>query len=150
MFTLYEAVPQMVNAFHYSHDLPVATAVKTLTNSGLFTEVTEDNGVITLSRNGSDYKLHRGTVVVLHDTDNFSLIDDITFFSQYAELITVEASEFENLVERVNDLEVFVKAAKETAEKPVGKTTAEKPVGKTTEKSSKKVEKELDPPAATE
>ena len=142
MFTLYEAVPQMVNAFHYSHDLPVATAVKTLTNSGLFTEVTEDNGVITLSRNGSDYKLHRGTVVVLHDTDNFSLIDDITFFSQYAELITVEASEFENLVERVNDLEAFVKAAKETAEKSVGKTTAEK--------SSKKVEKELDPPAATE
>ena len=149
MFTLYEAVPQMVNAFHYSHDLPVATAVKTLTNSGLFTEVTEANGVITLSRNGSDYKLHRGTVVVLHDTDNFSLIDDITFFSQYAELITVEASEFENLVERVNDLEAFVKAAKETAEKPVGKT-AEKPVGKTAEKSSKKVEKELDPPAATE
>ena len=149
MFTLYEAVPQMVNAFHYSHDLPVATAVKTLTNSGLFTEVTEDNGVITLSRNGSDYKLHRGTVVVLHDTDNFSLIDDITFFSQYAELITVEASEFENLVERVNDLEAFVKAAKETAEKPA-KETAEKPVGKTTEKSSKKVEKELDPPAATE
>ena len=141
MFTLYEAVPQMVNAFHYSHDLPVATAVETLTKSGLFTEVTEANGVITLSRNGSDYKLHRGTVVVLHDTDNFSLIDDITFFSQYAELITVEASEFENLVERVNDLEAFVKAAKETAEKPVGKTT---------EKSSKKVEKELDPPAATE
>lgn len=140
----------MVNAFHYSHDLPVATAVKTLTNSGLFTEVTEANGVITLSRNGSDYKLHRGTVVVLHDTDNFSLIDDITFFSQYAELITVEVSEFENLVERVNDLEAFVKAAKETAEKPVGKTTEEKPVGKTTEKSSKKVEKELDPPAATE
>ena len=141
MFTLYEAVPQTVNAFHYSHDTSADTAVKTLTNSGLFTEVTEDNGVITLSRNGSDYKLHRGTVVVLHDTDNFSLIDDITFFSQYAELITVEASEFENLVERVNDLEAFVKAAKETAEKPVGKTA---------EKSSKKVEKELDPPAATE
>ena len=140
MFTLYEAVPPMVNAFYYTHDLPVATAVDTLTKSGLFTEVTATNDVITLSRNGSDYKLHRGTVVILQGADNFSLVDDVTFFTQYAELITVEASEFENLVKRVNDLEAFVKAAKETAKKPADKTT-DKP---------KKVEKELDTPAVTE
>jgi len=132
MFTLYEAVPQTVNAFHYSHDIPADTAVDTLTKSGLFTEVTEDDGVITLSRNGSDYKLMRGTVVNLHDTDNFSLVDDITFFSQYAELVTVEADEFKKLVERVDALEKAVKSA--------------------TKKSSttKKVEKELDTPADTE
>ena len=34
MFTLFEAVPQMVNAFHYTHDLPTTTAVETLTKSG--------------------------------------------------------------------------------------------------------------------
>lgn len=132
MFTLYEAVPQTVNAFHYTHDLPTTTAVETLTKSGLFTEVTEDNGVITLSRNGSDYKLIRGTVVILHDTDNFSLVDDITFFSQYAELVTVEADEFKKLVERVDALE---KAAKSATKKAP---------------TTKKVEKELDTPAATE
>lgn len=136
MFTLYEAVPQTVNAFHYSHDTSADTAVKTLTNSGLFTEVTEENGVITLSRNGSDYKLIRGTVVILHDTDNFSLIDDITFFSQYAELVTVEADEFKKLVERVDALE---KAAKSATKKAPTKT-----------ETTKKVEKELDTPAATE
>ena len=130
MFTLYEAVPQTVNAFHYSHDTPADTAVETLTKSGLFTEVTEDNGVITLSRNGSDYKLNRGTVVILHDTDNFSLVDDITFFSQYAELVTVDASEFETLVKRVEALE---KALKTPRNAP-----------------TKKVEKVLDSPAATE
>ena len=136
MFTLYEAVPQMANAFHYTHDLPTTTAVETLTKSGLFTEVTQDNGVITLSRNGSDYKLNRGTVVILHDTDNFSLIDDITFFSQYAELVTVEADEFKKLVERVDALE---KAVKSTTKKAPTKT-----------ETTKKVEKELDTPAATE
>ena len=130
MFTLYEAVPQTVNAFHYSHDIPADTAVETLTKSGLFTEVTEDNGVITLSRNGSDYKLNRGTVVILHDTDNFSLVDDITFFSQYAELVTVDASEFETLVKRVEALE---KALKTPRNAP-----------------TKKVEKVLDSPADTE
>ena len=126
----------MVNAFHYSHDIPADTAVKTLTNSGLFTEVTEDNGVITLSRNGSDYKLIRGTVVILHDTDNFSLVDDITFFSQYAELVTVEADEFKKLVERVDALEKAVKSATKKAP--------------TKTETTKKVEKELDTPAATE
>ena len=130
MFTLYEAVPQTVNAFHYSHDIPADTAVETLTKSGLFTEVTEVNGVITLSRNGSDYKLNRGTVVILHDTDNFSLVDDITFFSQYAELVTVDASEFETLVKRVEALE---KALKTPRNAP-----------------TKKVEKVLDSPADTE
>ena len=131
MFTLYEAVPQMVNAFHYTHDLPTTTAVETLTKSGLFTEVTQDNGVITLSRNGSDYKLNRGTVVVLRDTDSFSLVDDITFFSQYAELVTVEADEFKKLVGRVDDLE-----------KVLNKPTAKK--------ATQKVEKELDTHTATE
>ena len=131
MFTLYEAVPQMVNAFHYSHDIPADTAVETLTKSGLFTEVTEDNGAITLSRNGSDYKLIRGTVVILHDTDNFSLVDDITFFTQYAELVTVGTDEFQKLVERVDALEKALK-------KPTAK------------KATQKVEKELDTPAATE
>ena len=136
MFTLYEAVPQTVNAFHYSHDTSADTAVKTLTNSGLFTEVTEDNGVITLSRNGSDYKLIRGTVVILHDTDNFSLVDDITFFSQYAELVTVEADEFQKLVERVDALDKAVKAVTKKAP--------------TKTETTKKVEKELDTPADTE
>ena len=136
MFTLYEAVPQMVNAFHYSHDTSADTAVKTLTKSGLFTEVTEANGVITLSRNGSDYKLIRGTVVILHDTDNFSLIDDITFFSQYAELVTVGADGFKKLVERVDTLE---KAAKSAPKKAPTKT-----------ETTKKVEKELDTPADAE
>ena len=131
MFTLYEAVPQMVNAFHYTHDLPTTTAVETLTKSGLFTEVTQANGVITLSRNGSDYTLIRGTVVILHDTDNFSLVDDITFFSQYAELVTVEADEFQKLVERVDALEKALK-------------------NPTAKKTTQKVEKELDTPAATE
>lgn len=132
MFTLYEAVPQMVNAFHYSHDTSADTAVKTLTKSGLFTEVTEENGVITLSRNGSDYKLIRGTVVILHDTDNFSLVNDITFFSQYAELVTVGADEFQKLVERIDALDKAVKAATKKAP------------------TTKKVEKEFDTPAVTE
>ena len=132
MFTLYEAVPQMVNAFYYTHDLPTTTAVETLTKSGLFTEVTQDNGVITLNRNGSSYKLNRGTVVVLHDTDSFSLVDDITFFSQYAELVTVEADEFKKLVERVDALDKAVKSATKKAS------------------TTKKVEKELDTPADTE
>lgn len=136
MFTLYEAVPPLVNAFYYTHDLPVTTAVDTLAKSGLFTEVTATNDVITLSRNGSDYKLHRGTVVVLQGTDSFSLVDDVTFFTQYAELITVEASEFENLVKRVDMLEKLLKV------EAVEKTPAKK--------SSKKVEKELDTPATTE
>lgn len=131
MFTLYEAVPQTVNAFHYSYDTSANTAVETLTKSGLFTEVTEDNGVITLSRNGSDYKLIRGTVVILHDTDSFSLVDDVTFFSQYAELVTVGADEFQKLVERVDALEKALK-------KPTAK------------KATQKVEKELDSPADTE
>ena len=131
MFTLYEAVPPLVNAFYYTHDLPVATAVDTLTKSGLFTEVTATNDVITLSRNGSDYKLHRGTVVILQGADSFSLADDVTFFTQYAELITVEASEFEKLVKRVDMLEKALK-------KP------------TTKKDTQKVEKELDTPATTE
>lgn len=132
MFTLYEAVPQMVNAFHYSYDTPANTAVETLTKSGLFTEVTEENGVITLSRNGSDYKLIRGTVVILHDTDNFSLIDDITFFSQYEEAVIVEAKEFQKLVERVDALDKAVKSATKKAP------------------TTKKVEKALDTPADTE
>ena len=132
MFTLYEAVPQTVNAFHYSHDTPADTAVETLTKSGLFTEVTAGNGVITLSRNGSDYKLNRGTVVILHDTYNFSLVDDITFFSQYAELVTIEADEFQKLVERVDALARAVKSATKKAP------------------TTKKVEKELDTPADTE
>ena len=136
MFTLYEAVPQMVNAFYYSHDTSADTAVETLTKSGLFTEVTEDNGVITLSRNGSDYKLIRGTVVILHDTDNFSLVDDITFFTQYAELVTVEADEFKKLVERVDALDKAVKTATKKAP--------------TKTETTKKVEKELDTPADTE
>ena len=136
MFTLYEAVPQMVNAFHYTHDLPTTTAVETLTKSGLFTEVTQDNGVITLNRNGSSYKLTRGTVVVLRDTDNFSLVDDITFFSQYAELVTVAADEFQKLVERVDALEKAAKSATKKAPTP--------------KKATQKVEKELDTPAATE
>ena len=131
MFTLYEAVPQTVNAFHYSYDTSANTAVETLTKSGLFTEVTEDNGVITLSRNGSDYKLIRGTVVILHDTDSFSLVDDVTFFSQYAELVTVGADEFQKLVERVDALEKALK-------KPTAK------------KATQKVENELDSPADTE
>lgn len=131
MFSLYEAVPPMVNAFYYTHDLPVATAVDTLTKSGLFTEVTATNDVITLSRNGSDYKLHRGTVVILQGADNFSLVDDVTFFTQYAELITVGASEFEKLVERVDMLEKAFK-------KP------------TTKKDTQKGKKELDTPATTE
>lgn len=146
MFTLYEAVPPMVNAFYYNHDLPVATAVDTLTKSGLFTEVTEEDDIITLSRNGSDYKLKRGTVVVLQGSDSFSLVDEITFFTQYAELITVEASEFENLVKRVDMLEKLLKVeAVEKAPTPKKKSTADK----TTDKP-KKVEKELDTPAATE
>ena len=132
MFTFYEAVPQTVNAFHYSHDIPADTAVETLTKSGLFTEVTAGNGVITLSRNGSDYKLNRGTVVILHDTDNFSLVDDITFFSQYAELVTIEADEFQKLVDRVDALTRAVKSATKK------------------ESTTKKVEKELDTPAGTE
>lgn len=136
MFTLYEAVPQMVNAFHYSHDTSADTAVKTLTKSGLFTEVTEENGVITLSRNGSDYKLIRGTVVILHDTDSFSLVDDVTFFSQYAELVTVGADEFQKLVERVEALDKAVKSATKKAP--------------TKTETTKKVEKELDTPADTE
>lgn len=131
MFTLYEAVPQMVNAFYYTHDLPTTTAVETLTKSGLFTEVTQDNGVITLNRNGSSYKLNRGTVVVLHDTDSFSLVDDITFFTQYAELVTVETGEFKKLVERVDALEKALK-------------------NPTAKKATQKVEKELDTPADTE
>lgn len=139
MFTLYEAVPPLVNAFYYTHDLPVTTAVDTLTKSGLFTEVTATNDVITLSRNGSDYKLHRGTVVILQGADNFSLVDEITFFTQYAELITVEASEFENLVKRVDMLEKLLKV--EAVEK--APTTPKK-------KSTQKAEKELDTPAATE
>ena len=146
MFTLYEAVPQMVNAFHYSHDTSADTAVKTLTKSGLFTEVTATNDVITLSRNGSDYKLIRGTVVVLHDTDNFSLIDAITFFSQYAELITVEASEFKKLVERVDMLEKLLKVeAVEKAPTPKKKSIADKTAAK-----SQTGKKELDAPADTE
>ncbi len=140
MFTLYEAVPPLVNAFYYTHDLPVATAVDTLTKSGLFTEVTATNDVITLNRNGSDYKLHRGTVVVLQGTDSFSLVDDVTFFTQYAELITVEASEFENLVKRVDTLEKLLKVeAVEKAPTPKKKSTADKTA-----------EKELDTPAVTE
>ena len=131
MFTLYEAVPQVVNAFHYAHDLPTTTAVETLTKSGLFTEVTADNGVITLSRNGSIYKLNRGTVVVLQDSDSFSLVDDVTFFNKYAELVTVEVDEFKKLVERVDALEKALK-------KPTAKKTAQKG------------EKELDTPADTE
>lgn len=127
MFTLYEAVPQTVNAFHYSYDTSANTAVEALTNSGLFTKVTEADGVITLSRNGSDYKLKRGTVVVLQDSDNFSLVDDVTFFTQYAELITVGASEFENLVKRVETLEGALKTPRKAP--------------------TKKVEKELDSPA---
>lgn len=138
MFTLYEAVPPLVNAFYYTHDLPVAAAVDTLTKSGLFTEVTATNDVITLSRNGSDYKLHRGTVVVLQGTDSFSLVDDVTFFTQYAELITVGASEFEKLVKRVDMLEKLLKV--EAVEKA--------PTPK--KKSTQKGEKELDTPAATE
>lgn len=146
MFTLYEAVPPLVNAFYYTHDLPVATAVDTLTKSGLFTEVTATNDVITLSRNGSDYKLHRGTVVILQGTDSFSLVDDVTFFTQYAELITVEASEFEKLVKRVDMLEKLLKVeAVEKAPTPKKKSTADK-----TAEKSQKVEKELDTPAATE
>ena len=131
MFILYEAVPQMVNAFYYSHDLPTTTAVETLTKSGLFTEVTKENGAIILNRNGSIYKLNRGTVVVLQDSDSFSLVDDITFFSQYAEVVTVGADEFQKLVERIDDLEKALK-------KP------------TVKKATQKVEKELDTPAATE
>ena len=131
MFTLYEAVPQMVNAFHYTHDLPTTTAVETLTKSGLFTEVTQDNDVITLDRNGSVYKLNRGTVVVLQDSDSFSLVDDVTFFTQYAELVTIEADEFKKLVERVDALEKVLK-------------------NPTAKKATQKVEKELDTPAATE
>lgn len=131
MFSLYEAVPPMVNAFYYTHDLPVATAVDTLAKSGLFTEVTATNDVITLSRNGSDYKLHRGTVVILQGADNFSLVDDVTFFTQYAELVTVGASEFEKLVKRVDMLEKALK-------KP------------TTKKDTQKVKKELDTPAVPE
>ena len=143
MFSLYEAVPPMVNAFYYNHDLPVTTAVDTLTKSGLFTEVTEEDGIITLSRNGSDYKLHRGTVVILQGADNFSLVDDVTFFTQYAELITVEASEFEKLVKRVDMLEKLLKVeAVEKTPTPKKSTTAKK--------SAQKVEKELDTPAATE
>ena len=136
MFTLYEAVPQMVNAFYYTHDLPTTTAVETLTKSGLFTEVTQENDVITLNRDGSIYKLNRGTVVVLQDTDSFSLVDDITFFSQYAELVTIEADEFQKLVERVDALD---KAVKSATKKAPTKTEA-----------TKKVEKELDTPADTE
>ena len=136
MFTLYEAVPQMVNAFYYTHDLPITTAVETLTKSGLFTEVTATNDVITLNRDGSIYKLNRGTVVVLQDTDSFSLVDDITFFSQYAELVTIEADEFQKLVERVDALD---KAVKSATKKAPTKTEA-----------TKKVEKEIDTPADTE
>ena len=143
MFSLYEAVPPMVNAFYYTHDLPATTAVDTLTKSGLFTEVTEEDGIITLSRNGSDYKLHRGTVVILQGADNFSLVDDVTFFTQYAELITVEASEFEKLVKRVDMLEKLLKVeAVEKTPTPNKSTTAKK--------DAQKVEKELDTPAATE
>ena len=76
-------------------------------------------------------KLNRGTVVVLLDTDSFSLVDDITFFTQYAELVTVEADEFQKLVERVDALEKALK-------KPTAK------------KATQKVEKELDTPADTE
>ena len=143
MFSLYEAIPSTVNAFYYTYDLPVSTAVDTLTKSGLFTEVTEEDGIITLSRNGSDYKLHRGTVVILQGADNFSLVDDVTFFTQYAELITVEASEFEKLVKRVDMLEKLLKVeAVEKTPTPKKSTTAKK--------DAQKVEKELDTPTATE
>ena len=143
MFSLYEAIPSTVNAFYYTYDLPVTTAVDTLSKSGLFTEVTEEDDIITLSRNGSDYKLHRGTVVILQGADNFSLVDDVTFFTQYAELITVEASEFEKLVKRVDMLEKLLKVeAVEKTPTPKKSTTAKK--------DAQKVEKELDTPAATE
>ena len=143
MFSLYEAIPSTVNAFYYTYDLPVTTAVDTLTKSGLFTEVTATNDVITLSRNGSDYKLKRGTVVILQGADNFSLVDDVTFFTQYAELITVEASEFEKLVKRVDMLEKLLKVeAVEKTPTPNKSTTAKK--------DAQKVEKELDTPTATE
>lgn len=139
MFSLYEALPPIVNAFYYTNDLPVTTAVDTLTKSGLFTEVTADDDIITLSRNGSDYKLKRGTVVVLQETDSFSLVDDITFFTQYAELITVGVSEFEKLVKRVDQLEKLLKV--EAVEK--APTTRKR-------KSTQNDEKELDTPAVTE
>ena len=143
MFSLYEAIPSTVNAFYYTYDLPVTTAVDTLTKSGLFTEVTATNDVITLSRNGSDYKLKHGTVVILQGADNFSLVDDVTFFTQYAELITVEASEFEKLIKRVDMLEKLLKVkAGEKTPTPKKSTTAKK--------DAQKVEKELDTPTATE
>ena len=143
MFSLYEAIPSTVNAFYYTYELPVTIAVDTLTKSGLFTEVTATNDVITLSRNGSDYKLKRGTVVILQGADNFSLVDDVTFFTQYAELITVEASEFEKLVKRVDMLEKLLKVkAGEKTPTPKKSTTAKK--------DAQKVEKELDTPTATE
>ena len=129
MFSLYEVLPKVVNAYSYDYDTPVASAVDTLTKSGLFTSVSATDDVITLERNGSEYKLYKGNVVVQED-DSFKLVPQVTFFQAYAELIQVDINEYDALVKRVETLE---QAATATAKK-----------------SSKKTEKELDTPATTE
>lgn len=131
MFSLYEVLPKVVNAYSYDYDTPVASAVDTLTKSGLFTSVSATDDVITLERNGSEYKLYKGNVVVQED-DSFKLVPQVTFFQAYAELIQVDINEYDALVKRVEALEQAVSAT----------TTAKK--------SSKKTEKELDTPATTE
>ena len=129
MFSLYEVLPKVVNAYSYDYDTPVASAVDTLTKSGLFTSVSATDDVITLERNGSEYKLYKGNVVVQED-DSFKLVPQVTFFQAYAELIQVDINEYDALVKRVEALEQAVSA--------------------TAKKSSKKPEKELDTPATTE
>ena len=97
MFSLYEVLPKVVNAYSYDYDTPVASAVDTLTKSGLFTSVSATDDVITLERNGSEYKLYKGNVVVQED-DSFKLVPQVTFFQAYAELIQVDINEYDALV----------------------------------------------------
>lgn len=127
MFSLYEVLPKIVNAYSYDYDTPVATAVDTLTKSGLFTSVSATDDVITLERNGSEYKLYKGNVVV-QENDSFKLVPQVTFFQAHAELIQVDINEYDALVKRVEALEKATTASS----------------------TAKKVKKELDTPADTE
>ena len=131
MFSLYEVLPKIVNAYSYDYDTPVTTAVDTLTKSGLFTSVSATDDVITLERNGSEYKLYKGNVVV-QENDSFKLVPQVTFFQAHAELIQVDINEYDALVKRVEALEKAVNTSTATAEKV------------------KKVKKALDTPADTE
>lgn len=139
MFSLYEVLPKIVNAYSYDYDTPVATAVDTLTKSGLFTSVSATDDVITLERNGSEYKLYKGNVVV-QENDSFKLVPQVTFFQAHAELIQVDINEYDALVKRV-----------EALEKAIATTTITKPSAvDTSTATAKKVKKALDTPADTE